>query len=94
VFGLSLTLPDPAPLIRMYAKEMGLDVERLGIVIPGIAAIIRGYPLGAEPLQLTTFIPNTKETLRLFDFFQSRFTRGADKCLRGRPRAQAKRLIS
>ena len=55
----------------MYAshEEMGLDVERLGIVIPGIAAIIRGYPLGAEPLQLTTFIPNTKETLRLFDFF-------------------------
>jgi hypothetical protein len=39
------------------------------MVIPDIAAIIRNYPLGAEPLQLPTFIPNTKETLRLFDFF-------------------------
>jgi hypothetical protein len=51
--------------IRMYANReaMGFDVERLGI------AIIRNNPLGEEPLQLPTFIPNTKETLRLFDFF-------------------------
>ena len=57
--------------IRMYASReaMGFDVERLGIVVPGIAAIIRNNPLGEEPLQLPTFIPNTKETLRLFDFF-------------------------
>jgi hypothetical protein len=53
----------------MYANReaMEFDVERLGIAVPGIAAI-RNI-LGEEPLQLPTFIPNTKETLRLFDFF-------------------------
>jgi hypothetical protein len=57
--------------MRMYPNReaMGYDVERLGMVIPGIAAIIRNHPLGDVPLQLPTFIPNTKVTLRLFDFF-------------------------